>query len=131
MSILKLIIRQFQKSTFQLIFGILILSSCLGKQGVYYSEMSKIPEIITYDNGFYILTGNSNKNSALLIYRIKIQINTSQKKIELRGYQAVNVKFKERFKFKVKNISKKELDGYEFYWIDPDRKYNSLTIKNK
>jgi hypothetical protein len=100
------------------------------KRGVYYNEMSKVPEILTYDYGFEVKTGNSNQNSSLLIYRIKIQIDTSHKKIGLTGYQAANKKYRNSFKINVKGFSKADLDNYEFYWIDPDQKYNRLnTIK--
>jgi hypothetical protein len=129
MNIFKLIKRQLPRQTIQLILGLLIITSCIGRKGVYYNEMSKIPEIITYDNGFEILTGNSIQNSALLIYKIRSQVDYAQKKIGLLDYQAANKKYRDRFKCKIKNISKKELDNYDFYWINPNQKQIRLTIK--
>jgi hypothetical protein len=112
-----------------------LVSSCslftVGKRGVFYNEMSKVPEITTYDNGFEVQTGNSNQNSALLIYKITIQMDTVRKRIELKGYQAVNKKYQDSFKIKVKGISRADLDNYEFNWTDPDHKDNRLKIINK
>lgn len=115
------------------IFLLSSLTSCslltTGKKGVFYNEMSKNPEVITYDYGFVVETGNSNINSALLMYKITFQIDTLQKKIELKGYQAANKKYINSFKFRVRGYSKTALDKYDFYWIDPDKKENKLTLK--
>ena len=50
-----------------------LLVSCsiipIGKRGVCFDEMSKVPDITINDNGFVVHTGNSNRNSALLIIR--------------------------------------------------------------
>gem|GEM_PF-5026981 len=125
--------RQFLHKIIGLFIVFLLVNSCslftVGNRGVYYNEMSKVPEIITYDYGFEVHTGNSNQNSALLIYKITIQIDTDRKKIEMKGYQAANKKYQDSFKIKVKGISKADLDNYEFLWIDPDHKDNRLTKK--
>ena len=65
----------------------LILTSCsIGKQGVFYDEMSKKPTLKIGDNLIVLTTDNSNKNSALSIYDIDYSIDTTSKQIELRGF---------------------------------------------
>jgi hypothetical protein len=126
--------RQFLHNSIWIVLISFLITSCslfaVGKRGVFYYEMSKVPEILTYDYGFEVKTGNSNQNSSLLIYKITIHIDTRRKKIELKGYQALNKKYQDGFNIKVKGFSKADLDNYEFYWIDPDHKDNRLTIKN-
>jgi len=125
--------RQLPLKSIWIVLITFLITSCslfsIGKKGVFYNEMSRVPEIITYDYGFVVLTGNSNQNSSLLIYKIKMQIDTNHKKIELTGFQAINKKYRDRFEIRVKDLSKADLSNYEFYWIDPDLKYNKLTIK--
>jgi|WetSurMetagenome_2_1015567.scaffolds.fasta_scaffold209547_1 hypothetical protein len=127
-----IIFRQFLHKSIGLILVSFLVASCslitVGKRGVFYNEMSKVPEIKTYNYGFEVHTGNSNQNSALLIYKITVQIDTLRKKIELKGYQAINKKYQYSFRIKVYGISKADLDNYEFYWIDPDHKDNRLAI---
>jgi hypothetical protein len=130
-----IILGQYLNKSITIVLVSFLVTSCslftIGKRGVFYNEMSKVPEITTYDYGFEVQTGNSNQNSALLIYKITIQIDTVRKKIEMKGYQAVNKKYQDSFKIKVKGISRAGLDNYEFYWTDPDQKDNILKIKNK
>jgi hypothetical protein len=125
--------RQFLHISITIVLVSFLVNSCtlftVGKKGVYYNEMSNVPEITTYDYGFEVHTRNSNRNSALLIYKITIQIDTLRKRIELKGSQALNKKYQDSFKIKVNGFSKANLDNYEFYWIDPDHKDNRLTIK--
>jgi hypothetical protein len=126
--------RQFLYIIIGIVLGSFLVISCslftVGKSGVYYNEMSKVPVITTYDYVFNVQTGNSNQNSALLIYKITIQIDTLRKRIDLKGFQALNKRYQDNFKIKVEGLSKADLDSYEFYWIDPDHKDNRLTIKD-
>jgi hypothetical protein len=126
--------RQFLYKSIGIVLVSFLVISCslftVGKRGVFYNEMSKVPVITTYDYGFKVQTGNSNQNSALLIYKITIQIDTLRKRIDLKGFQALNKRYQDIFKIKVGGFSKDDLDSYEFYWIDPDHKDNRLTIKD-
>ena len=63
------------------------------------------------------------------MYKITIQIDTLNKKIELKGYQAAYKKYRDKFKIKVKGFKKDNFDKYDFYWTDPDQKDNRLTLK--
>ena len=126
--------RQFLYKSIGIVLVSFLVISCslftVGKRGVFYNEMSKVPVITTCDYGFKVQTGNSNQNSALLIYKITIQIDTLRKRIDLKGFQALNKRYQDIFKIKVVGFSKDDLDSYEFYWIDPDHKDNRLTIKD-
>jgi hypothetical protein len=120
-----------QKSIWIVLISLFITSCSLfsvGKRAVFYSEMSRVPVIVTYDNAIAVQTGNSKQNSALLIYKITLKTDTIHRKIELKGYQALNKKYQDNFRIKVKGFSKADLNNYEFYWIDPDLKENKLTI---
>jgi len=100
---------------------ILTLFSCsIGKQGVFYSEMTKKPTVKVGDKMIIVNTDNSNKNSALLIYKVDYSIDTNQKNIELRAFQAVNKDYKTTFEIQINGLTKLELEKYEYYWIDPD-----------
>ena len=125
--------RQFLSKSIWIVLVFFLITSCslftFGRRGVFYKEMSKVPEIVTYDYAFVVQTGNSNQNSALLIYKITVKIDTLRKRIELKGYQAVNKKYQDTFKINVKGYKKANLDNYEFYWIDPDHKDNRLDVK--
>ena len=65
------------KSRFIILIVLLILISCsIGKKGVFFKEMSQQPSIEIMDNKITIITDNSFQNSALLIYKIKISVDT-------------------------------------------------------
>jgi len=109
------------------IIVILFFISCtIGKKGVFFKEMSKRPSIEINDNKITLNTGNSIQNSSLLIYKIDLSIDTSRKAIELRGFQAIGKDFKKRFELKIHGISKKQLDNYKYFWIDPDKKKTEI-----
>ena len=74
-----------------LAFGILtfLVASCtIEKQRVAYNEMSKQPTFQLKDEMIIIHTDNSTTNSALLIYNIEYTIDTTNKVVELKGFQA-------------------------------------------
>lgn len=103
--------------------GLLILTllSCsIGKQGVFYSEMTKEPTVQISEKKIIVNTDNSSKNSALLIYKLDYSIDTARKIIELKAFQAVNKDYKNTFEIKINELTKSELEKYEYYWIDPD-----------
>ncbi len=110
-----------------LFFFILIITSCsVGKQGVYYVEMNKNPIITAKDNILTIKTGNSIKNTALLIYKIDYKIDTIKKEIELKAFQALGKKYQDSFDIEIKE--KVNLSEYKFYWINPDDTKVELEI---
>ena len=91
------------------ILPIFLVYSCsiisMGKQRVYYNEMSKHPEVKVFDEKITLKTSNSNRNSALSIYKIKSNIDTSLKEIELYGFQAAGKKYNDEFDVKLKGLS--------------------------
>jgi hypothetical protein len=117
-----------------IIIAILTLTSCtifsIGKKGVFYKEIGKTPEIETFDDRFVVQTQNSNQNSALLIYKIKKTVDKQRKQILLTAYQALGKQYRDQFEIKMPGYSKSELDSFEFFWIDPDKVRNTLTINN-
>jgi hypothetical protein len=122
------------KNKFIILVSFSIITSCsiisIGKQGVYYNEMRKIPEITIFDNKIVINTDNSDKASALLIYKIKTNIDTADKEIEISALQAAGKKYRNKFDIKIKGFSRQQLIGYKYYWIDPDRRiYRLYKIK--
>ena len=110
------------------LLGLIIISCSIGKQGVFYSEMNKKPTVEITDNMITVKTENSNKNSALLIYDIDYSVDSIAKEINLWGFQALNKDYKNTFEIRLKDLSKKQLDRYYFYWIDPDS--SRIQIKN-
>lgn len=88
--------------------------------------MGKQPSIEISDNKIVIITNNSIQNSALQIYKVDFSIDTIKRIIELRALQAIDKDYKTRFELKVNGLSKKQLDSYEYYWIDPDDTKNRI-----
>lgn len=76
-------------------------------------------------------TNNSKENSALLIYRIDFNIDTINKVIEIKGFQAINKKYKTTFELDLRKIAKEQLDNYQYVWIDPDKNRNRIENINK
>lgn len=114
-----------------LLFSGLIMSSCsIGKQGVYYTEMGRVPLIEIRENQLLLTTGNSMTNSALLIYKIDYSIDTVLHQIEFKGYQALGKEDKSTHELNLKNFTKEELSTYEYYWVDPDNTKNRMQIKS-
>lgn len=110
---------------------LLITVSCsIGKKGVFYSEMTKKPTVQIADKMIVVNTDNSNKNSALLIYKIDYSVDTAQKIIELKAYQAANKDYKNKFEIQIKELSKSELAKYEYFWLDPDNNKTKIDIVN-
>lgn len=103
-------------------------SSCaIGKHEVEYEEMNKEPTIqILKDNLIEVNTGNSNKNSALLIYKIDYSIDTVKKTIILHGFQALNKKHKTRFEIQINGFNKIKLENFDYFWIDSDHKMTRI-----
>lgn len=97
-----------------------LISCSIGKQGVFYSEMTKRPTVHVGDKMIIVNTDNSNKNSALLIYKLDYSIDTVEKTIDLRAFQAVNKDYKNTFEIQINGLTKLELEKYKYYWIDPD-----------
>lgn len=105
-----------------IIIVILFFNSCsIGKKGVFFKEMSKRPSIEINDNKITLNTGNSIQNSSLLIYKIDLFLDTTRMAFELRGFQAIGKDYKTRYELKINGISKKQLDNYKYFWIDPDK----------
>ncbi len=89
--------------------------------------MSVKPKIKTGEKQITLTVGNSKENSALLIYDIEHSVNTELKTIELKGFQALKKKYKEKFVIPIKELTKAELDTYEYYWLDPDKTKTLIT----
>lgn len=116
-----------RKIGFKILVITLFLNSCsIGKKGVSFKEMGKQPSIEVSDNKIVVNTNNSLQNSALLIYKIDLSIDTIKRVIELRGFQAINKDYKSKFELKVNGLSKMQLDNYEYFWIDPDGSRNKI-----
>lgn len=115
------------RNAFKISVILLPLVSCsIGKMGVFYDEMGKKPQIEIHDERITVKTSNSIQNSALVIYDIEISIDTLKKTIELKGFQALNKSFKTVHELKTKNLSKQELEKFDYFWIDPDDNRNKI-----
>ena len=112
------------------ILTILVVSCTVGKQRVSFSEMNKQPSLQLKDEMIIIHTDNSRINSALLICNIEYTIYATRKVIELKGFQALKKHYKNSFELQVKGLSKKQLDKYDYFWIDPNDSKVKLEIKN-
>lgn len=120
------------KTSFRLISLIILFASCVAeKKGVFLDEMPMKPTIETFDNRIVVNTENSIKNSALLIYRIDIRLDTINKIISLNGFQTVGKEYRNKFELKINGQTKEKLDNYKYYWIDPDNKRTEIKTKEK
>jgi hypothetical protein len=104
----------------------MIVSCSFGTKGVYFNEMSKKPSIEIFDGRIVVTTDNSSQNSALLIYKVDYTVDTSEKIIELKAYQALNKKYKNTFNIHLPSIRKTNLNYYKYFWIDPDGTKNQI-----
>jgi hypothetical protein len=115
------------KNGFIIIIILFFFISCsITKKGVFFKEMRKSPSIEINDNKITIITENSIENSALLIYKIELSLDTAKKTINLTGFQGIGKENKTRFELRIKGLSKKKLDNYDYYWIDPDKSKNKI-----
>jgi len=114
-----------------LIIFLVVISCTIGTKGVYFNEMSNKPTIMILEGKIILKTNNSKENSALLIYRIDFNIDTINKVIEIKGFQAINKKYKTTFELDLRKIAKEQLDNYQYVWIDPDKNRNRIENINK
>jgi len=112
-----------------LIIIALLMSCSIGKQGVFYGEMPREPFIEIYENKIIVNTENSIENSALSIYKIDLSIDTINKTVQLKGFQAAGKDFKNKFELRLNGKSKKQLSTYKYIWIDPDNTKHSIINK--
>ncbi len=113
-----------------LLYIIILITSCtIGAQKMKYSEMTNPPTIkIINDSLITVNTENSNTNSALSLYKIEYSIDTVKKVIYFTGFQAINKKFKNRFKIKINNLDKIQLESYQYFWIDPNKTVTKIEV---
>lgn len=111
-------------------YGLLLtlLSCSIGKQGVFYSEMTNKPTVKISDKTIVVTTDNSNKNSALLIYKLDYSIDTARKSVDLKAFQAFNKDYKNIFEIQIKELAQSELEKYEYYWVDPNNTRTKIDI---
>lgn len=115
------------KRLFTLGLVILIISACTTSKRVTYQEMRNHPTVqISDDSKIIVQTANSDLNSSLFITKIKSEIDTINKEINLSGYQSIWKLHNNRFEIKIKKQSKSQLDKYRYFWIDPDN--NKIMI---
>lgn len=111
------------KNLFAIWSVILIISSCTTSKRVKYGEMTKQPTVEIIDNSKIIVqTTNSEANSSLFISKIKYEIDTKNKEINLIGYQSMWKLQSNKFEIKIRKQSKSQLESYRYFWIDPDNK---------
>lgn len=110
-----------------IVIGLILFVACeVGKRGVFYEEMPTKPTVQIGYNMITVNTVNSSENSALSIYKIEYAINTTEKIIELRGYQALNKDLNNVFEIPIKEALGAKLDGYRYFWVDPDNTRTEL-----
>jgi hypothetical protein len=88
--------------------------------------MSKKPSIEILDGRIIVTTDNSMQNSALLIYKVDYTVDTTEKIIELKAYQALNKKYINTFNLDLPALTKINLDYYKYIWLDPDGTKNQI-----
>lgn len=114
---------------FALLFVTLLSFSCsIGKEGVYYNEMSIVPKLHLGNQLVIVETANSVKNSALQVYKLDFAMDTTRKLITIKGYQSVTKTQINRFEFQAAGKSKLELQQFDYYWIDPNSDRTKLEI---
>ena len=107
---------------------IFLIACAIGKQGVYIDEMPTKPFLKVNADTLTIKTQNSIKNSALLIYKINISVEQTEKKIFISADQAVGKPYKEVFKIELSDYKVTDPKSYEYFWRDPDKKTTRLEI---
>jgi hypothetical protein len=126
------------------------------KEGAYAAHMVSLidslpentPVVLTIHNDTLTVIIGRSINSAFLISKLKIFVKHSQRKIYLSAYEALAVKcckplsngkksfrpltsdnsFTNIFQIKMSKYKVTELNLFEFYWRDPDKKITKLEI---
>lgn len=112
---------------FSLIIITLLLCSCsIGKQGVFYEEMATTPKLTITDNTITIEIKNSIRNSALMLYKIETEVNKENKELILRGHQAINRKYKDKFILELDKLGIDDIEVWTVNWIDRDGSKHEL-----
>jgi hypothetical protein len=108
----------------------LLFGCSIGVKQVYYREMYKPPLIGIYQDVLQVSTENSIENSALLIYKIEVTINSDNKEIYLKGFQAAKKKYINKFQFKLDKDVIKNISVYKIFWVDPDNNKHEIKFTN-
>jgi len=116
--------------TFFYVIIVFLVSCALGKQGVFYNEMQVEPQISINKNVLKVDVSNSAKNSALVIYKINIDVNQDKKEIYITAYQAINKKIINIFEFDLSKYKINNYNDYSFYWVNPDKKTTQINLSN-
>ena len=121
-----------KKIGFKIILIILVFVFCsFSKSGVFLYELITKPAIEIYDNKIIVIALNSLEKTPLIVYKIEMSIDANNKIIKLKGFKVAKKSIKNRFELKIKRQSKKQLEKFEFIWVDPDKnEYKITTIIN-
>ena len=113
----------------KIFFYLIFLTSCIiGKQGVYFSEMSSKPNVKIENKEIIINTNNSKQNSSLAIQRLNIKVDTIKKSIFISAIQGLNNKRSKTFRFNLNKYKITQSSLYTIYWIDPDSKTTRIEL---
>lgn len=111
-------IRQWGKKivlkAIRMIFLLVFVGCAIGKQGVYFDEMGTPPILKINKNILTVKTSNSNKNSALLIYKVQILGDQKNNEVLLSAQQAANQEYKEIFTFNLADYEISKAATYSF-----------------
>jgi hypothetical protein len=107
---------------------IFLFGCAIVKQGVYIDEMPTKPFLKVSADTLTIKTQNSIRNSALLIYKINISVEQTQKKVFISADQAAGKPYKEFFTIVLSDYKVTDPKSYEYFWRDPNKKTTKLEV---
>ena len=112
----------------KIILVVLAIVSCaMGKRGVFINELIAKPTIELYDNKIIVVALNSVQKTTLIVYKIEVTIDKTNKIIKLKGFKAARKSIKNRFTLKMKGLSKEQLKKFTIIWVDPDNSETPIT----
>lgn len=113
---------------FWALLALIFLGCNISKKGVFFDEMTSRPVLKLKDNFLMIKTTNSFKNSALLIYKINLEIDSQKKYIYISANQAAGKKFQDTFAINLTSYKVIRPETFSFLWLDPDNKTTKLEL---
>lgn len=111
------------------VFLFLITSCLFVSHRVNYYDMMKAPYITIHGDKLTLHTRNSKINSARLIYKVDIVVDTDAKSVLFYGWERSMKPYKDAFEFDIDGKVASNIRAFRFYWIDPDNSRHDIQIR--
>lgn len=97
-------------------------------QNVYYSELRVNPAVRIEDDILFVYASGSTRNPGMFIYRLFFSVDEKSKSIFISANQAGGRLYQTKFLIDLKRYKIQKPLSYTYYWVDPDRKRNQMTM---